>query len=142
SINYLAKLTRAMDSASYEEIFDIINTLLATIPYDIHLPYEKYWQTAFYLIFTVLGFRTTAELRTSLGRIDAVITSSKHIYLFEFKLLKKGTTTRRLLKEAARQINETEYAKRFACDSRQLHKLTAVFDEKDRKSIIKWKIVV
>ncbi|MBN2652393.1 MAG: hypothetical protein JXR63_08420, partial [Spirochaetales bacterium] len=54
--------------------------------------------------------------------------------------LRKGSTVEKLLEEAARQINETEYAKRFACDSRQMHKLTAVFDEKDRKSIVRWKI--
>ncbi|HNI98766.1 MAG TPA: PD-(D/E)XK nuclease domain-containing protein, partial [Leptospiraceae bacterium] len=66
---------------------------------------EKYWQTVFYLIFTLLGFRIQAEVKTNKGRIDAVV-ESKSIYIFEFKL--NGTK-----EEALAQIKDKKYYEKY-----------------------------
>ena len=47
---------------------------------------EKYYQSLFYLIHTLLGFRIQTEVSTNTGRIDVVIDLDTHTYIFEFKL--------------------------------------------------------
>ncbi|MBW2660938.1 MAG: PD-(D/E)XK nuclease domain-containing protein [Deltaproteobacteria bacterium] len=56
----------------------------ANIPYDLQIKKEKYYQTIFYLIFSLIGLKVEAEVKTNKGRIDAVIID-KEIYIFEFK---------------------------------------------------------
>ena len=63
----------------------------AKIPYDIQEATEKYYQSLFYLIFTVIGTRIRAEVRTHKGRIDALVETATHVYVFEFKLLRNLT---------------------------------------------------
>ena len=55
----------------------------ADIPYDLQINKEKYYQTVFYLIFSLIGLKVEAEVKINKGRIDAVIID-KDIYIFEF----------------------------------------------------------
>jgi len=56
----------------------------------MHLPYEKYYQTIFYITFLLLGLDIEAESKTNEGRVDAYIRTKKNVYLFEFKLDKSS----------------------------------------------------
>jgi len=47
---------------------------------------ERYCQTVFYLIFKLLGLQAGAEVRTSRGRIDAVVEVKEAVTIFEFKI--------------------------------------------------------
>ncbi|HRG77639.1 MAG TPA: PD-(D/E)XK nuclease domain-containing protein, partial [Leptospiraceae bacterium] len=55
--------------------------MFAGIEYDLHIPKEKYYQALFYLTFTLLGFKISTEVKTNLGRVDAVVESNS-IYIF------------------------------------------------------------
>lgn len=68
----------------------------------MHLDYEKYYQTIFYLLFKLIGLRVSAEVRTNDGRIDAVVETEHSIYLFEFKLNQDAEV-------ALQQIQDREY---------------------------------
>jgi len=61
-----------------------LRIFFANIPYDLQIKKEKYYQTIFYLIFSLIGLKVEAEVKTNKGRIDAVIID-KEIYIFEFK---------------------------------------------------------
>ncbi|MCD6273823.1 MAG: PD-(D/E)XK nuclease domain-containing protein [Deltaproteobacteria bacterium] len=45
---------------------------------------KKYYQTIFYLIFSLVGLKIEAEVKINKGRIDGVIID-KDVYIFEFK---------------------------------------------------------
>ncbi len=47
---------------------------------------EKYYQSLFYAVFTLVGARTYAECWTNRGRVDAVVETPCGVYVFEFKL--------------------------------------------------------
>ncbi|MBL0019108.1 MAG: PD-(D/E)XK nuclease domain-containing protein [Bacteroidetes bacterium] len=47
---------------------------------------EKYYHGMFYLVLRLLGYNIQAEVFTSNGRIDAVITTGEYVYVVEFKL--------------------------------------------------------
>ena len=104
--------------------------LLADSTYEIVGEAEKYFQNVFYLIFKLLGFYTEVERRTSDGRMDAVVKTPQHIFVFEFKVDKPA-------QEALDQINSKEYALPFTADGRQLFKIGVSFSSKTRK-IAEW----
>ena len=82
----LWQLMQALQAGNLERFFEVLQIFFASIPYDIKLKREKYYQTIFYLIFKLLGLQINAEARTNRGRIDAVIELEASIFLFEFKL--------------------------------------------------------
>ncbi|MBR4265860.1 MAG: ATP-binding protein [Bacteroidales bacterium] len=100
--------------------------LLADSSYEIVGEAEKYFQNVFYLIFKLLGFYTEVERNTSDGRMDAVVKTPQHIYVFEFKLDAPA-------QEALDQINSKEYALPFAVDGRKLYKIGVSFSSETRK---------
>ena len=82
----LDRLTDALEQDDLPEFFVALRRVLAGIPYVLHIPRERYYQTVFYLIHQLLGYSVQTEVYTHTGRIDAVIDLSKHTYVFEFKL--------------------------------------------------------
>jgi len=82
---------------------------------------ERYFQTIFYIVFRLAGSYITVEQHTSNGRIDAVVQTQTHIYLFEFKLDKTA-------QEALAQIEAKHYADIYLMDSRPVIKIGANFD--------------
>ena len=84
----------------------LFQSFLANISYDMHLPYEKYYQTIFFVVFKLLGVSIDAESKTNEGRIDAYVRTNKKVYLFEFKLDKSA-------EEAAQQIISHHYYEKF-----------------------------
>ena len=135
----LIRLQESLKKYDLESFFENLDILFAKIPYDIHLPYEKYWQSLFYMIFTLMGYYIEAEYRTSKGRIDAFISLSDRVYLFEFKLAgEKAKNIEGLLEEAKTQIRETEYAKRFMSGGKPVSLLPVVFEYQKERAVIHW----
>jgi len=93
---------------------------------------EKYYQTIFFTVFKLIGAMVEAESRTSRGRIDAVVKTAGHIYLFEFKL-------RGAAEEAMAQIREKRYAAPYLDDGRPVTLVGAAFDRKQR-NLDRWLI--
>ena len=105
--SYLARdMRRAIREDDLPGFMKLFQSFLAGISYDIHLPYEKYYQTIFFVVFKLIGATIEAESRTNEGRIDAYIRTAKNVYLFEFKLDKTAAT-------ALDQIQEHHYFEKF-----------------------------
>ncbi|MEA1912099.1 MAG: PD-(D/E)XK nuclease domain-containing protein, partial [Spirochaetota bacterium] len=130
-------LEEALKDYDPDTFFENLDILFAKVPYDIHLKYEKYWQSLFYMIFTLLGYYIEAEYRTSKGRIDAFINLKDRVYLFEFKFTDKNDGAAKMEK-AKKQIIETDYARRFLDCGKPVSLLPVVFDYIDDRAVIKW----
>ncbi len=98
-------LIRALRSKDFESFFTILRSIFANIDYDLHIPQEKYYQTVFYVVFTLIGMRVFAEVKTNIGRIDAVI-EDNDIYLFEFKFNDTA-------QNALEQIHKNKYFEKY-----------------------------
>ena len=105
---------------------------MASIPYSITIPKEKYFQTIFHIIFNIFGFQCKSEVQIATGRIDSILETPKFVYCFEFKL--KGTAA-----EALKQIDSKEYLTPWKGKGKTLFKIGVSFDHKKRK-IKEWKI--
>ncbi|MCK5508065.1 MAG: ATP-binding protein [Desulfobacterales bacterium] len=102
---YAWKLIDALRDHELELFFDTLRIFFANIPYDLQIKKEKYYQTVFYLIFSLIGLKVEAEIKTNIGRIDAVIID-KDVYIFEFKF--NGDKD-----NALRQIKEKKYFEKY-----------------------------
>jgi hypothetical protein len=73
----------------------------------------------------MLGFRIHTEVRTNQGRIDAVIYTDSHIYIFEFKLFDTAEA-------ALQQIKDKHYYQRFLLEPKTIVLIGAAFDKSSK----------
>jgi hypothetical protein len=84
-----------------------INSLFKDIPYDLFKQQnELYYHALIHLVFNYLGVHIQSEVQTSDGRLDAVVQTATHVYIFEFKIDKSAT-------EALDQIKNKDYAAKY-----------------------------
>ncbi len=94
---------------------------------------EQYYQSVLYTVFILLGLHAQSEVVCATGRIDMVVTTRKHVYIFEFKVSTAGTA-----QDAIDQIKSQGYLKKFARTKRPVHLVGVSFDEKMR-NVGEWK---
>ena len=94
---------------------------------------EQYYQSVLYTVFILLGLHAQSEVVCATGRIDMVVTTRKHVYIFEFKVSTAGTA-----QDAIDQILSQGYLKKFARTKRLVHLVGISFDEK-RRNVGEWK---
>ena len=122
------------EEGDLEAIRNVLTSLFARITYTTNeAPFEHYFQTVIYLVFTLLGKYALCEMHTFTGRIDCKVETAKFIYLFEFK---RDET----VDQALQQIEDRSYALPFAADERTLYKIGVSFDSETRM-LADWKVV-
>jgi hypothetical protein len=132
TVFFVASFVEDVEKGRPEEFMKRMATMFSRTDYKIVGDAELYFQNAFYLIITMMGFYTDVERTTSEGRIDMTVETKDYIYIFEFKL--DGTP-----EEALRQIEEKGYAKPFAMDPRKLYRVGVNFSS-EKRGIDGWKI--
>lgn len=90
-----------------------------------------YYQSVIYLALKLVGVNIDCEVQTNKGYIDAVITTSKYIYIIEFKLGQAAT--------AMKQIKERKYYEKFQNKNQKIYLLGIGFDTKER-NIADWEL--
>ena len=116
-----------------------MQAIIAGIPYDnfseekVNLREQNY-QTAVYLIFTLMGQFVQTEVHCSTGRADCIVWTADAIYIFEFKLTGNGTA-----EDAINQIKEKNYTMQYTVSGKKIILIGAGFDDKI-KTIKDWKI--
>lgn len=99
---FVAHFYAAMDSQDIDLAMEKLQAYLAGIPNDLENKTEKHYQTIIYLIFSLLGFYIRAEVKSAIGRADAVCYTENCIYVFEFKV--DGSA-----EDALKQIDDKGY---------------------------------
>ena len=120
---YAWKLIDALRDQDFETFFDTLHIFFANIPYDLQISKEKYYQTVFYLIFSLIGLKVEAEVKTNKGRIDAVIID-KDIYIFEFKF--DGDKD-----QALNQIKDKKYFEKYQGEGKKIYLFGVEFADRN-----------
>ena len=102
SASFVLQFNRALKDNDIDKALTLMQSFLAGIPYDLENKSEKHFQTIIYLIFSLLGYYTQAEVKSAVGRADAVCRTKDRIYVFEFKV--DGSA-----EEALKQIDDKGY---------------------------------
>ena len=124
-------LRRRILAGDIDGMRDILTALFASIPYTTgDAPFEHYFQSVLYLVFTLLGQFVQCEVHSSRGRADCIVETEQFVYIFEFKVDKPA-------QEALQQIEDKGYAASFAADPRQVFKIGVSFDS-EKRSLAEW----
>lgn len=127
--SFSADLATAFLEDNLNQARKVLESFFAGVPYTIHKKSEATFQSIFYAIFRLLGFNIEAESCTNDGRIDAVVQTDDHIYLFEFKLNDDDT--------ALSQIKEKAYFKKYLQSSKKITLIGVNFDS-EKGQLIDW----
>ncbi|MEM7132579.1 MAG: AAA family ATPase [Chloroflexota bacterium] len=130
SKTHLLRLIDALEEHDLDTFFMVLDVFFAHIDYDLQLLNEKYYQTIFHVLFTLIGLVVDAEEKTNQGRIDAVIEVDDHIYIFEFKLDDSAEA-------ALAQIKEKEYFKKYWLKEKPITLIGANFNS-GKRTIDDW----
>ena len=120
---YAWKMIDALRDNDFETFFDTLRIFFVNIPHDLQINKEKYYQTVFYLIFSLIGLKVEAEIKTNKGRIDAVIID-KEIYIFEFKF--NGDKDK-----ALNQIKEKKYFEKYQGTNKEIYLFGVEFTDRN-----------
>ncbi len=134
------KLYRTLQSGDIAGAMKHISAILAGIIYG-NIPSgeqgrplrEQYYQSVLYAVFRLLGIHAQAEVVCATGRIDMLVTTRQHVYIFEFKVNTQGSA-----QDAIDQIKDREYFHTVRAEGRPVHLVGVSFDEKAR-NIGEWK---
>ena len=132
---FVAQFFTAMDNGDINEALTLLQSFMAGIPYDLENKTEKHYQTIIYLVYTLLGYYIKAEVKSSVGRADAVCRTKDSVYVFEFKV--DGSA-----EQALRQIDEKGYLipYRFEGETKRLVKVGVNISTATR-TVDSWKVV-
>lgn len=99
----IIKIRKAFFANDLESVMRILTTVFKGLPCFLHEKFpERFFHAAIHLLFTYLGLRVQSEVCTSDGRVDSVVETDTHIYIFEFKLDEPAQT-------ALDQIHQKKY---------------------------------
>jgi hypothetical protein len=135
--------------------------------YELSDDTERHYQALFFMAFTLMGAFVQAEVRSSAGRADALVSTKDTLYCFEFKLRGKqfarkeqpegapegvGEKAKKeeipaltaeeieaAVQEALEQIDDKGYLLPYSACGKTLVKVGAVFDAKTR-TLGGWKV--
>lgn len=116
----IISFVREIRDGNIDAFMNRLKSLFADFPYDQVRDVELHYHNVLYLVFTLMGFYTRTEYRTSRGRADLIVFTADIIYIFEFKLDKTAV-------KALAQIDDMEYALPFETDGRRIVKIGVNF---------------
>ena len=128
----IAKMSALIRRNDMDGALGMLQAYLATVPYCDNAYSEGHFQQMMYVIFSILDNYVDVEVRTPRGRVDMVLRTATHLYLFELKLNKDAAT-------AMRQIDLKEYPKRFLLSGLPIVKVGINFDVEQR-NITDWTV--
>ncbi len=115
----------AVNEGRIDDFMVSLKSLIAHVPYSEKGTSEDHFRTAIYLLFTLMGFYTKMEDRTSSGSIDLTVETTDYVYLFEFKIDKSARV-------AMDQIRERRHWEKFLASGKKIYLIGANFDTKTR----------
>jgi hypothetical protein len=125
----LSKLVRAINLNDLDGFCSILKTLFAHIPYTLHGDKESYYHALLQFLLSLLSLDAQSEILTDIGRIDLVLTTRTHIYIFELKVDAKPEV-------ALEQIQKRHYYQRFLSTNKHIVLVGLSFYSKPEKTIV------
>lgn len=128
----IAKMSAAIRRNNMDEALSMLQTYLGTVPYCDNADSEGHYQQMLYVIFSILDNYVDVEVHTPKGRVDMVLRTATHLYLFELKINKSANA-------AMRQIDLKDYSSRFVLCGLPVVKVGVNFDV-EAHNITDWEI--
>ncbi len=129
----VVRVLKALRKNDMETVISTINSLFASIPYDLwQKENEHFYHALVHLIFSLLGTYIRSEVHTSQGCCDALVENEHYIYAFEFKL--DGSA-----EAVLQQIREKGYLAPYQ-DSEKEKVAVGINFSTEKKAVEEWKV--
>jgi hypothetical protein len=129
---------RDLAAQNIDAFINRLRALFSAVPHGEDAEHEHYYQSIFYIIFSLMGQFVTAEEHTYKGRSDAVVQTKDAIFVFEFKL--SSGDSDKVVQSALDQIEQTGYAERYAASPKKVYKIGVQFDP-EKRNITGWQVL-
>ena len=135
------KFVEDIRAGNVEGVMERLKSIIAGIAYDNFTEEnlklrEQNYQTAVYLVFTLMGQFIQTEVHSAMGRADCIVQTADSVYIFELKLSGNGSA-----EDALNQIKENSYEEQYKADGKKIVLIGSSFDEQTR-TIRDWKVEV
>jgi hypothetical protein len=127
----IIQFKEALRSNNIELFCNTLKSLLANIPYQLHVENEAYYHSLLHILIDLLGIEGQSEISTSKGRIDLVIETKQRIFIFELKFRSAG-------QKALDQINKKQYYEKYLRLKKQITLVGLSFNIKNKELILDW----
>ena len=125
------QMKRALEQQDIDSFSQAINSLFASIPYQIFIvDQEAYYHLVIFLALSLMDTFVQAEVSMARGRPDAVVHTTDTIYVLEFKLAQSAEA-------ALTQIKEKGYATQYLGQGKQVTAVGFNFNP-EKKAIDQW----
>jgi hypothetical protein len=129
------QLEEAFLGNDIKKVVTIINAMLKDVPsLSVGSHDERFYHALVHLHFHYLGIYLDSEVHTSNGRMDAVVQTDTHTYIFEFKLDESAAV-------ALQQIHEKQYAEKYRLNGKTLIGVGINFNS-DKRTVDDWTVAV
>lgn len=129
----LLQLQTALNNNNIEQFCTIFRSLLANIPYQLHIARESYYHSILQFLVTLLGIQGESEISSNAGRMDMVISTKARIFIFEFKFETTG-------QQALQQIIDRRYYEKYLYLKKPITLVGISFNFKDKTLFLDWVI--
>ena len=129
---HIGRFCEELEAAEVDAFLTRLKSFFAGIPYDLNDQTERHYHVVFYLVFTLLGQFVQSEVKSAVGRCDAVVETTDSVFVFEFKL--NGTA-----EDAMDQIDAKGYPLPYLVKGKKIVKVAVEFD-KTTRNLGRWLI--
>ncbi len=104
--HYVFEVIDGLQQGEVERVVEVLNTLLHSVPHQLHDKSERFYHVLIHLFFTYIGLEVHSEVNTARGRADAIVELEDKVYCFEFKMNDSA-------QKALEQILERGYLEKY-----------------------------
>ncbi len=117
---------RYLEQREFAQFIESVRSLFARIPNTLFKQEsEASYHVVFLVILEMMGMKVQAELQTNVGRMDLVVETQDCNYVIELKFNKNFAV-------ALEQIEQKDYAQRYAIEQKDLILMGINFSSKER----------
>ena len=113
-------MREALEMGNKDLFLKILRQIFGRLPFKLRIGQERYYQSLFYMLMTMMGLKMDLERMTSVGIMDGVLELSDKIYIIEFKYQNGNITLEKLVQSALDQINDRKYYESYLAENKQI----------------------
>jgi hypothetical protein len=118
-------ITAAVRENRVDEALENIKAIFATVPYNnFDAAKESSYHALIHVVFTLLLDNAGAEVQTNRGRLDQVLETDSHVYIFEFKMDDA--------QKALDQLHEKKYYEKYKIKGKDIVLIGVSFSKEER----------
>ena len=113
-------MREALEMGNKDQFLRILRQIFGRLPFKLRIGQERYYQSLFYMLMTMMGLKMDLERMTSVGIMDGVLELSDKVYIIEFKYQNGNITLEKLVQSALDQINDRKYYESYLAENKQI----------------------